>query len=172
MNLNTNVNAFFWPLIIRGIGMGLLFIPLTTITVYALDNRDIPQGTALSNMVRQIAGSIGIAMMTTLLSTRAVFHYNRLSDNISAFSQSTFERMNAYTGLFMSKGDNILSAQAKSVAAMQGAVYKQAMVLTYNDVFLIVGIFFVLCIPLLLLFRLKGKNMERVEHKVEMHLAD
>jgi DHA2 family multidrug resistance protein len=55
---------------------------------------------------------------------------------------------------------------------MQGAVYKQAMVLTYNDVFLIVGIFFVLCIPLLLLFRLKGKNMERVEHKVEMHLAD
>ena len=172
MNLNTNVNAFFWPLIIRGIGMGLLFIPLTTITVYALDNRDIPQGTALSNMVRQIAGSIGIAMMTTLLSMRAVFHYNRLSDNISVYSQSTFDRLNTYTGLFMSKGDDILSAQMKSIAAMKGSVYKQAMVLTYNDVFLIVGIFFVLCIPLLLLFRLKGKNIEKVEHKVELHLAD
>jgi DHA2 family multidrug resistance protein len=172
MNLNTNATAFFWPLIIRGIGMGLLFIPLMTITVYTLHNRDIPQGAALSNMVRQLGGSFGIALMTTVVSMRAVFHYNRLSDNISIYNQSSFERLNTYTGLFMSKGDNILSAQMKSLAAIKGSVFKQAMVLTYNDVFLIVGLFFALCIPLLLLFRLKGKNMERVEQKVEIHLAD
>jgi DHA2 family multidrug resistance protein len=172
MNLNTNATAFFWPLIIRGIGMGLLFIPLMTITVYTLHNRDIPQGTALSNMVRQLGGSFGIALMTTVVSMRAVFHYNRLSDSISIYNQSSFERLNTYMGLFMSKGENMLGAQLKSIAAIRGSVYKQAMVLTFNDVFLIVGLFFALCIPLLLLFRLKGKNLERVEQKVEMHLAD
>ena len=172
MNLNTNVDAFFWPLIIRGIGMGLLFIPLTTITVYALHNRDIPQGTALSNMVRQIAGSIGIAMMTTIVSMRSVFHYSRLSEKISIFNQATYERLNAYTGLFMSKSNDITSSKLTALAALKGNVYKQAMVLTYNDVFLVVGVFFVMCIPLLLLFRLKGKDVVKVEHKVEMHLAD
>jgi len=172
MNMNTNVNAFFWPLILRGIGMGLLFIPLTTITIYTLDSRDIPQGTALSNMVRQIAGSIGIALMTTLVSVRSVFHYSRLSEKISIFNQATYDRLNAYTSLFMSKGSDASSAQLTGVAALKGSVYKQAMVLTYNDVFLMVGLFFVVCIPLLLLFRIKNKSQEKEAHKVEIHMAE
>ncbi len=172
MNLNTNAHDFFWPLILRGIGMGLLFIPLMTITVYTLHNKDIPQGTALSNMMRQLGGSFGIALMTTLVSIRSVLHYNRLSEHISIYNQSTYDRLNSYTGLFMSKGNDIASSRLSALAALKGSVYKQAMVLTYNDVFLIVGLFFAVCIPLLLLFRLKNKNVEKVEHKVEMHMVD
>ena len=172
MNLNTNPHDFFWPLIIRGVGMGLLFIPLMTITVFTLQSKDIGQGTALSNMVRQLGGSFGIALMTTLLSVRSVLHYSRLSEHISIYNQSTFDRLNTTTGLLMSKGGDLNSSQIASVAALKGSVYKQAMVLTYNDVFMIVGVFFAVCIPLLFLFRLKGKSVEKVEKKVEMHLVD
>jgi DHA2 family multidrug resistance protein len=172
MNLNTNANNFFWPLIIRGIGLGLLFVPLLTITLFPLHSKDIPQGAAMTNMVRQLGGSFGIAMATTFISVRSVFHYSHLSEHISIYSQSTYDRLNAYTGLFVSKGKDIGSAQLSSVAALKGSVYKQAMVLTYNDVFIIVGVFFAICIPLLLLFRLKDKNVKKVEHEVEMHIED
>ncbi len=172
MSLNTSADDFYWPLILRGVGLGLLFIPLLTITVLPLHNKDIPQGTSLSNMVRQLGGSFGIAMATTFIASRSIFHYNRLSDNISLFNQTTFDRLKAYAGLFISKGSDYTSAQVKAAAAIKGTVFKQAMIMTYNDVFLLVGVFFAVCIPLLLLFRINGKNIHHKEAKVEMHFAD
>ncbi len=172
MNLNSNAHDFFWPLIIRGIGMGLLFIPLMTITVFTLDNKDIAQGTALSNMLRQLGGSFGIALMTTVISIRSAFHYSRLSDHVSVYNSSTYERLSSYTKVFIAKGNDFATSQLSAIAALKGIVYKQAMVLTYNDVFLIVGIFFAICIPLLLLFRLSGRKVDKVEHEVEMHMVD
>lgn len=171
MSLETSSGDFFWPLILRGVGLGLIFIPLLTITIYPLPSKDIPQGTAISNMVRQLGGSFGIALATTYISTRTVFHYSRLSDHVSMYNQSTFDRLNAYTGLFVSKGSDFLGAQAKALMAMKGQVYKQALVLTYNDVFLVVGIFFALCIPLLLLFRTSKKDRARAA-QVEIPLGE
>ena len=59
--------------------MGLIFIPLTTISLANLEGKEIPQGTALSNMVRQLGGSIGIALITTFISRQTVVHYTHLS---------------------------------------------------------------------------------------------
>lgn len=171
VNLNTTAYDFFWPLIIRGIGMGLLFIPLTTITVNKLHDREIPQGTALSNMVRQLGGSFGIALMTTAVSVRSLFHFNRLGEHQTIYNQETYNRLHSMTGMFLTtKNAGLADAHTRAIAALRGEVYKQAMVLTYNDVFLIVGVFFVLCIPLLLLFRVKKKQKttEHTEMAVEM----
>jgi DHA2 family multidrug resistance protein len=172
MSLNTGASDFILPLILRGIGLGLIFIPLLTITIYPLHQKEIPQGTALSNMIRQLGGSFGIAMATTYISTRSIFHYNRLSEHISIYNQTTYDRLNSTTGFFMSKGSDFAKAQLQAVSSIKGSVFKQAMVLTYNDVFLIVGVFFAVCIPLLFLFRVKGKNIENIEHEIEMHLAE
>ena len=174
MNLDTNAGDFFWPLIIRGIALGLLFVPLLTITLFPLHGKDISQGSALSNMVRQLGGSFGIALATTFISTRSIFHLNRLCDHISIFNQSTFQRIHSYTNFFFSKGGDSAMAHLKAMAAIKGSVAKQAMLLTYNDTFLVVGICFAVCIPLLLLFRVKGSgiNLERVEEKVESHIID
>lgn len=170
VNMNTTATDFFWPLIIRGIGMGLLFIPLTTITVNKLHNRDIPQGAALSNMLRQLGGSFGIALMTTAVSIRSLFHFSRLGERQTIYNPATYNRIYALGGLFNSaKGTNIINDQIKAIAALRGEVYKQAMILTYNDVFLIVGAFFALCIPLLLLFRVKKK--QKTGDKAEMEMV-
>lgn len=170
MNLNTSEKDFYWPLIIRGVGMGLLFIPLTTITLYDLSNRDMPQGTAITNMVRQLGGSFGIALMTTFISTRSTFHINRLSEYVSIFNETTRQRFNAVVGLFMSKGDSYTVAQTKALLSLKGAVAKQAIILTYNDAFLIVGIFFVVCLPLLLLFKRKSKDTQPATEELEVHI--
>lgn len=172
MNLNTGAEDFFIPLLVRGIGMGLLNVPLTTITVFTLHSRDIPQGTALLNTLRQLGGSFGIAIATTLINVRTAFHYARLSDYISIYNQPTYSRINSITGQMMGLGKDQATSQMIAAASIKGEVVKQSLLLSYNDIFLIVGIFFAACIPLLLLFRIKGKNIEKIERKVEMHIAE
>ncbi len=152
LNLTVGKEAFFWPLIIRGIGLGMIFIPLTTLSLSGLTGREIPQGTALSNMIRQMGGSFGTAIMTTYISSRTKFHVETLRDHISSFDALTRDRLNSFQNLFLSKGSSAYEAAQQALAAMQGALTKQALMLTYRDTFLVVGAFFIVCIPLLLLF--------------------
>ncbi|MCB0657938.1 MAG: DHA2 family efflux MFS transporter permease subunit [Saprospiraceae bacterium] len=158
MNMNTGAGDFFWPLILRGVGLGMLFIPLLTLTIFPLHNRDVPQGTALMTTLRQLGGAFGIAAATTFIGTRSIFHFNRLSEHLTVYDQSTYDRLRGMVGLFMSKGSDAGTAQSQTLLALKGSIFKQAMILTYNDVFLIVGLFFALCIPLLLLFKTKKEK--------------
>ncbi|MCK8493480.1 DHA2 family efflux MFS transporter permease subunit [Spirosoma sp. RP8] len=162
ISLEAGPDYFFWPLIVRGIGMGLIFIPLTTITLADLPGIKIPQGSALTGMIRQLGGTFGTAIMTTYISTRTVLHSSRLADNISIYNPLSAERIRQYTNLFLSKGDALMTATGKAYGVMQGSLIKQALVMTYADAFLIIGGFFLICVPLLLLFI--GKKIEASGH--------
>jgi DHA2 family multidrug resistance protein len=166
--LNTQIGEedFFWPLIIRGLAMGLIFIPLTTISLANLKGAEIPQGTALSNMVRQLGGSIGIALITTYISTDTYRHYSQLNDNINAIQPETLERVKMLSGAFVSKGYDIASATKGAYGIIARNIYVQATFLTYKDLFVYLGFFFLLLIPLLIMFKEKKKKL--VEHNEVM----
>jgi DHA2 family multidrug resistance protein len=167
LNLSVGPDDFFWPLIIRGIGLGMIFIPLTTLSLSDLTGKEIPQGTAISNMIRQLGGSFGTAVMTTVISVRTKIHYDTIKDHVSSYDITTQERLQGFKSLFLSKGYSMMEATQQSFAAMQGAVIKQAMMITYSETFLIVGAFFVVCIPLLILFRNKKKGSVHIEMTME-----
>ena len=162
--LNTQIGEedFFWPLIIRGLAMGLIFIPLTTISLANLKGAEIPQGTALSNMVRQLGGSIGIAVITTYISTDTYKHYAALNDNVNAIQPETIDRVKMLTGAFVSKGYDLASATKGAYSIIARSIYGQATFLTYKDLFVYLGFFFLLLIPLLIMFKEKKKKL--VEH--------
>ncbi len=157
--LNTQIGEhdFFWPLIIRGFAMGLIFIPLTTISLSNLEGTEIPQGTALSNMVRQLGGSIGIALITTYISIDTTKHYSYLSENITATDPATQDRVKMLTNAFVGKGFDIQTATANAYGLISRTIFGQATFLTYKDLFTYLGLFFLLLIPLLVLFRNKKK---------------
>jgi DHA2 family multidrug resistance protein len=167
--LNTQIDHydFFWPLIIRGFAMGLIFIPLTTISLANLEGTEIPQGTALSNMVRQLGGSIGIALITTYISIDTTKHYSYLSENITATDPATQERVKMLTNSFMSKGFDIQSATANAYGLISRSIFGQATFLTYKDLFIDLGLFFLLLIPLLIMFRNKKKKVIKEEEIAE-----
>lgn len=167
LNLSVGPDDFFWPLIIRGIGLGMIFIPLTTLSLSGLTGKEIPQGTAISNMIRQLGGSFGTAVMTTVISVRTKIHYDTLKDHVSSYDITSQERLQGFKNLFLSKGSTVMEATQQSFAAMQGAVIKQAMMITYSETFLIVGVFFIICIPLLILFRNKKKESVHIEMTME-----
>jgi DHA2 family multidrug resistance protein len=158
MSLNTGPEDFLFPIILRGIGGGFLFIPLTTITLYDLKNVEMPQGTAFLNTARQLGGSFGIAIMTTYLTTRSAFHAARLNVNINPYDPQTVHRLHSLTDLFLGKGFDLATAKSKALMIIHGIIGKQAMLLTYNDVFYIIALFFLACIPLLVLFIRKKKK--------------
>jgi DHA2 family multidrug resistance protein len=153
--LDSSRHDFFWPLILRGIGLGLLFVPLTTMALSNLKGKDVASGAGLTNMMRQLGGSFGIALVTTYIQVRSWSHRSTLLSHVSIYDAPVRERIAAMTQGFVAKGASFFEAQRQAYAALEGAVVQQSMLLTYMDAFRVVGIFFLCCIPLLLLFKRK-----------------
>ncbi|TKC04977.1 DHA2 family efflux MFS transporter permease subunit [Pedobacter frigoris] len=157
--LQSGTSDFFLPLIIRGIGMALLFVPLTTLAIQDLKGPEIGQGSGLNNMMRQLGGSFGIAALTTLIHVRQGFHRSNLLVNVNEYNPAFTERFNGFIRNFMAKGYNYLEAKTLAVKAIDGAVTKQSLLLTYSDAYWVAGLVLLCSIPLLYLQKFK-KNVE------------
>jgi DHA2 family multidrug resistance protein len=96
--------------------------------------------------------------MTTYISSRTKFHFDTLKDYVSPNDVITQQRLESFKALFMSKGFSAYEATQQAIFSLQGQVTRQALMLTYRDAFLIVGGFFLVCIPLLLLFKRQKKD--------------
>lgn len=131
--LLSGTQDFFWPLIIRGIGMAFLFVPLTTLAIQDLKGREIGQGTGLNNMGRQLGGSFGIAALTTLIHIRNGIHRSNLLSNINEYNNSFTQKINLLTQSFISKGYTNLYAKKAAMKAIDGMITKQTFLLTYTD---------------------------------------
>ena len=156
-NLSSGLKDFFWPLMLRGVGLSLLFVPLTTMALSGLQRKDIAQGTGLNNMVRQLGGSFGVALISTFLARRIVFHRNELVPNISMYNTATLQRYNAFTQGFVGQGYSVSAAQAMATQALDGTMSRQVALLSYMDIFIVVGYMFLLVAPLVLLQRTSKK---------------
>ncbi len=156
-NLGSDQMDFFWPLVLRGVGLACLFVPLTTIALSNLKGADIAQGTGLTNMARQLGGSFGIAIVATFIERRSWTHRDLLIRHLTPYSTNATEWLHKVTLGFVGRGVPPLAAQQKAFGALEGVVARQTALLTYMDAFRLVGGFFLVCIPLLVLFK-KGKG--------------
>jgi DHA2 family multidrug resistance protein len=156
--LASGTNDFFLPLIIRGVGMALLFVPLTTLAIQDLKGAEIGQGSGLNNMMRQLGGSFGIASLTTLIHTRQGFHRSNLLSNINESNPAFVERFNGFINNFMTKGFSYFDAKSMATKAMEGTLIKQTLLLTYSDAYWVAGMIMLCSIPLLYLQKFK-KNV-------------
>jgi DHA2 family multidrug resistance protein len=142
---------FFWPLIYRGIGLGLIFVPLTNLALADLPMSKIPNGTGLFNLMRQLGGSVGIAVSATLLQRFTAIHRADLAANVTPFAEATRERIAMITQALVARGELPAIAQTKAIGFLNGIVTKQAMMLSFEQLFLLFGTAFVFSLPLLLL---------------------
>ncbi len=157
---DTNSDDFFWMLIVRGIGMGMLFIPITTLSLSTLHGQQIGQGAAFTGMMRQLGGSFGIALITTFLSRQNIVHRTSLVTNLDMNSASVQQRVAGIQHAMMNKGMSSADALKASYATLDHMVTKQAAVLSYMDVFLYLGIMFLICVPFVLM--VKGNKQKKL----------
>lgn len=165
---DTGEGAFFWPLIMRGIGMGMLFIPITTMSLSTLKGQQIGQGAAFTGMMRQLGGSFGIALITTFMARRNVSHRSDLVSNLNINDLDVQQRVQGMTQSFMAKGMSPEVAQNSAYKLLDFSIMKQASVLSYMDVFLYIGIMFLICIPFVLMVK-GSKEKKKLDMSEAMH---
>ena len=164
-NLETGGAYFFIPLVFRGVGAALLIVPLTALAVSELKPSDIPQGAALNNMMRQMGGSFGIALINTYIAHRAAANRTSLVAHITASDDVTHRRMQSFIGNFMAHGANYLRAVQQALGALEATVARQTFLLSYMDAFLLLAIMNACCIPLVIMTikrRQAGKPVAKV----------
>ena len=157
-NLETGGAYFFIPLIFRGLGAALLIVPLTALAVSELKPQEIPQGAALNNMMRQMGGSFGIALINTYIANRAANNRAALVSHINASDPATQQRMNGIINNMMAHGANYFKAVQQSIAALENTVVRQTYLLSYMDAFLLLAIMNGCCIPLVIITIKKRKG--------------
>ncbi len=101
---DTGQDAFFWMLILRGFAMGMLFIPITTLSLSTLKGRQIGEGAAFTGMMRQLGGSFGIAMITTFMARRNMMHRSDLVSKLDITNPALQNKVIALQHGFMAKG--------------------------------------------------------------------
>jgi DHA2 family multidrug resistance protein len=139
-------------LIVRGIGMAMLFVPLTLATLAGLPPRELAEGSALYNLSRQLGGSAGIAFLSTFVNHRIDSHYAVLAENVTAFNPGAILRLQQLQQFFMGHGFSAPVANQQGLSLLQKTVLQQAAVMSYNDAFILMGFVFLALMPLLLLF--------------------
>ncbi|MBS1651599.1 MAG: DHA2 family efflux MFS transporter permease subunit [Bacteroidetes bacterium] len=154
---------FFWPFILRGVGMAFMMMPTLTLAVAGLKGKDLAQATGLSNMLRQLGGAIGVALINIYLDNQNADVRSNMVTNISDYSSLSSERINTFSQLFSSAGYSTDEATKAANMVMDGLVTKQQMLICYDHVFLMLGLIVLLCAPVMLLIKYKkGQKLEAV----------
>ena len=151
-----------FTLIFRAVGMALLTVPLTSLAVSSLPPENIPQGAALNNMMRQLGGSFGISFVNTYITRRTAAHRVSLISHLHVGNPAVSERYNAYISRFQQQGESFPEAHQKALKVFDMAVTKQSFLLSYLDAYLIIGILFIIALPLLILVVRRNKNAPTV----------
>ncbi|MCV3739162.1 multidrug efflux MFS transporter [Rhizobium sp. TRM96647] len=144
MNVNITgdyaADQLFWPNVIRAIGQALVFAPLSVVATAGIEQENAGSASALFNMMRNLGGAVGIALLQTLLTKREQFHSNILTNSISLFDEATRDRIARLTSYFMEQGvsDPAVAAH-KAVVAIASGVRKQADIMAFSDAFFLLG---------------------------------
>jgi DHA2 family multidrug resistance protein len=151
INLEVGMRSFVVPNVIAGFAMGFIFVPLTTMAMGILMNEQIGNATGLYNLMRNIGGSFGIAVTTTLLARAAQRSQALLVGHLSPENPIYRERLEALTAALTPQ----LGAGAveQATAMLYGELVRQATLIAYVENFRLIALVCLVCVPLVLLFR-------------------
>jgi DHA2 family multidrug resistance protein len=144
---------FWWPLMLQGAGLGLIFVPLTTVTNDPIPRERMGNATSIFNVMRNIGASVGISTVETLQFRRMQAHINVLGRHVNQASPQTRATLAGLRQTFMSRGADAVTADHQAYGALWGMVQRQASMLSYNDVFRFLGGMFLIMLPLLFLMK-------------------
>jgi DHA2 family multidrug resistance protein len=153
----TSGDDFFWPLMVRGVGLGLLSVPISTMALSTLKGVEIAQGAAFSGMMRQLGGSFGVALISTYLTRDIVGHRGNLIRSLDIYDPAVQARVQGIAAGMQAKGMAANTATKSAYQMLEGSVTVQATILSYMDIFLYIGCMFLLCVPFVIIFIKRSK---------------
>jgi DHA2 family multidrug resistance protein len=153
MMSNLTLGMDYWsltfPRIIQGFALGFIFVPLSTLTLATIRKDRLVNATSAYNVLRNLGGSVGIALATTLLAQRSQFHQQNLVSHVTVWDPETQARLARWTSHFLAQGSDAFTAQRRGLAMIYHDAVGQAQVLAYADDFWLLAILFSI-VPLFL----------------------
>ena len=158
MSLNYSGDQLFIPNIVRAVGQALMLAPLSAISLGSVAPQDAAAASGISNMMRNLGGAIGTAMLATIVTKREQFHSNIIGQSVDLGRDEVRDRIATMTDYFMAHGmTDPAAARHQAIMALGNAVKQQALVLGFSDTFAVIGIVLVLAgIAILLTGKPKG----------------
>jgi MFS transporter, DHA2 family, multidrug resistance protein len=150
-------DQLFWPNVVRAVGQALVFAPLSSVATAGIEAENAGSASGLFNMMRNLGGAVGIAMLQTFLTKREQYHSNVLMQSVSLLEQTTRARIEKLTQYFMSHGiADHADASHRAVIAIGKIVQKQAFILAFSDIFFLLGAALVVALLATLLLKKPG----------------
>jgi MFS transporter, DHA2 family, multidrug resistance protein len=153
INLEAGYWDFVWPQVLQGLGLSLLFVPLTTVSMATIEPRRMGYATSLFNLMRNIGGSVGIAMTGTMLARRRQAFGSLLGEHVTIFDPATSEMLAQLKAAFLARTGDAVAATNQAYVVLYGMVQRQAAMVSFVMIFRLLGILFFVMVPLVLLMR-------------------
>jgi DHA2 family multidrug resistance protein len=151
LTLGMDYWALALPRFIQGFAVGFIFVPLSTLTLATIRREKLVNATAVYGMLRNVGGSIGIAVVTTLLAQRSQFHQATLVSHVTVWDPETRGRLTDWASYFVTQGSDAFTAERRAVAMLYRETVAQAQLLAYADDFWLLAVMFA-AVPLFLPF--------------------
>lgn len=153
VNLNAGYWNIFWPQLAQGMAMGLLFVPLTTITHDTIPREQMGNATSVFNLMRNVGASMGIATVITLVARHSQSNFNLLGVHANNYNPGVTQLLEGAKQMFMSKGMDLTTATQQAYGSLSGLIQQQAAALSFIHTFRLLAILFVVSLPLILLMQ-------------------
>jgi DHA2 family multidrug resistance protein len=154
MTTDYATDQLFWPDVVRAIGQALAMAPLSAVATAGIEPENAGSASGLFNMMRNLGGAVGIAVLQTLLTKREQYHSNVLMQSVSPLEQATRTRIEQLTQYFVSHGvTDRAEAAHRALVAIGHIVQKQAFILAFSDTFYLLGATLVVALMAALLLK-------------------
>jgi DHA2 family multidrug resistance protein len=150
---DTGFGYFAWSRMIVGVGLPLMFVPITTASYDGLPASKTDQASSLINLARNFGGSIGVSISQTVLARREQFHQSRLSEQVGTWNPEYHQTLRNLESYFAGQPSTGGSPSQTGIAWIGQAVEQQAGFLSYIDVFFVLGVIAAFMVPLALTLR-------------------
>jgi len=124
-----------WPRFVQGFSQGFIFVPLQALALATVTTERLGNATAAYNMLRNIGGSMGVALATTMLARRSQYHQVALSSHVNIWNPAMDERLREWTAHFVARGADTFTAGRRAMSMLYREAVTQAHILAYADAF-------------------------------------
>jgi DHA2 family multidrug resistance protein len=158
LNLNAGPWDIAWPQFLQGAAMALVFVPLTTVSMSTIVREKMGNATSLFNLMRNLGGGVGIALTGTYLQRHRQVVGAALGEHVTAYDPTAQSMLSQITSAMVAAGADVATATQRAYAILQGMIVRQASMVTYVTIFRLLGVVFLLMIPLVFLMKRPGRH--------------
>jgi DHA2 family multidrug resistance protein len=159
-SMSADFMSIIWPRVVMSIGMGMVFIPLTTLSLSSTPKEEMGNATSVFGLVRNLGGSMGVAFAATMLSRGTQIHQAHLSEHITSFNTGFWNAANQSAQLLSLQGmDPLAAQQGGGIGVIYSEMLRQAYMLSFNDAFFVLAVMMLCMLPFIFF-------MHRVDHRI------